>query len=125
MKDPPLINHLQPNHAMNLKENKEPIVNMNHSSYLKDGRPQDQPPFGYQGREPPREPQPNTSTVIKMEPRDEPIELTSQSRGDPMPYGSMQPLNIAQPVSLSQHLPQTSRPCEVCSCVYFNFRNCV
>lgn len=53
MKDPPLINHLQPNHAMNLKENKEPIVNMNHSSYMKGGGPQDQPPF-YQGREPPR-----------------------------------------------------------------------
>lgn len=53
MKDPPLINHLQPNHALNLKDNKEQIVNMNHSSYLKDGRPTDQP-FGYQGREPPR-----------------------------------------------------------------------
>lgn len=51
------------------------------------------------------------NTVIKVEPRDEPIELTSQSRNEPpQPYSGMsQPLNIPQVIPMSQTLPHNLR----------------
>lgn len=51
------------------------------------------------------------NTVIKVEPRDEPMELTSQSRNEPPPpYSSMtQPLNIPQVIPMSQNLSQNLR----------------
>lgn len=122
MKDPPLMNHLQPKHGLNLKEpqmekHKEQIINMNHSSYISDKKPD---PFGYQSSQSSnKESNPTTAatinsvnnTVIKLEPRDEPMELTNQSRNEPpQPYGSMsQPLNIPQVIPMSQQIPPSLR----------------
>lgn len=60
-------------------------------------------------------PSSSSGAVIKIEPREEPMELTSQNRGDQISYGSIQPLNISQSVGISQHLPatQSSRSAEV------------
>lgn len=51
------------------------------------------------------------NTVIKVEPRDEPMELTSQARNDhSQSYTGMpQPLNIPQIIPMSQNLPQNLR----------------
>lgn len=122
MKDPPLMNHLQPKHGLNLKEpqmekHKEQIINMNHSNYLSDKK---QDPFGYQSSQGSnKDTNPTTAatinsvnnTVIKLEPRDEPMELTNQNRNEmPQPYGSMsQPLNIPQVIPMSQQIPPSLR----------------
>lgn len=50
------------------------------------------------------------NTVIKVEPRDEPMELTSQTRNEPSQYTGMpQPLNIPQVIPMSQNIPQNLR----------------
>lgn len=51
------------------------------------------------------------NTVIKVEPRDEPMELTSQCRNEPPQVytGMSQPLNIPQVIPMSQNIPQNLR----------------
>lgn len=66
-KEAPFINHLQPKHALNLKESpidmhKDQIINMNHSNFMNSANEMKQEPFGYQNP-PPSQPQPEKSTA--------------------------------------------------------------
>lgn len=107
MKDPH-INHL---HPLNLKENQpekpkeQQPLNLNHTPYLKEPLKNDQyPPFNPNQKD-------SLNTVIKLEPRDEPMELTNPSRTDiyNQPIVS-QPLNIPTVIPMSQI--GTNRPAE-------------
>ncbi|KAJ8954139.1 hypothetical protein NQ318_005733 [Aromia moschata] len=112
------MNHLQSKHGLNLKEpqidkHKEQIVNMNHSSYISDMKSE---PFGYQSSQGPNKDHNATTaatinsvnnTVIKLEPRDEPMELTNQSRGRAARPAA--PLNIPQVIPMSQQIPPSMR----------------
>lgn len=61
------INHLQPKHALNLKDSpidmhKDQIVNMNHSNFMNTGNEIKQESFGYQNP-PASQPQPEKNTA--------------------------------------------------------------
>lgn len=93
------INHI---HPLNLKENQlekpkdQQPMNLNHTPYLKEPHKNEQyAPFN-QNKDP-------LNTVIKLEPRDEPMELTNPSRTDiyNQPIVS-QPLNIPTVIPMSQ-----------------------
>lgn len=103
------INHL---HPLNLKESQpekpkeQQPINLNHTPYMKEPLKTDQyAPFNQNQNKD------SLGTVIKLEPRDEPMELTNPSRTDlySQPIVS-QPLNIPTVIPMSQI--GTGRPAE-------------
>lgn len=116
LKEPHLNHLLSSNHPLNLKETQQQlhdrpkeqqpqqqILNLNHMTYVKE-------PVYPQNKEPPLSH--SLSTVIKLEPHDEPMELTNPNRneifGQPM---VSQPLNIPTiiPMAQMQQQQQQSR----------------
>lgn len=113
IKDSPILNHYPSvNHPLNLKdtgqqhERKEQVVNINHTNFVKEVK--QEPSFNYNQTKTPL--CHSLSNMIKMEPRDEPMELTNQSRNESFVNPQNQqpsPLNIPTVIPSAQ-IPATS-----------------
>jgi arginine-glutamic acid dipeptide repeat-containing protein len=107
----PILNHYpQENHPLNLKDTsqqhergKEQIVNMNHSSFIKDVK--QEPNYGYNQNKPTSLCH-SMNNMIKLEPHDEPMELTSQTRSENFSSSNTQP----QPLNIPTVIPSTQLP---------------
>lgn len=97
----PHLNHLLSNHPLNLKDtSKDQVLNLNHIPYMKEPPKTEQYNFA-PSKEPPLSH--GMSTVIKLEPHDEPMELTNSSRAEIFGQPIMsQPLNIPTVIPMAQ-----------------------
>lgn len=108
------IEHIPPNHPINLKEqlinpcHKENKDMLNHQNYMKEVKQEFS--FGVKDQPPPVNH--TINTVIKIEPRDEPIELTNtqqQREIYPQPIQNP-PINIPTVIPMSQINQNPPRP---------------